>query len=176
MTEKCGSVEPTRPRVTSRPQPMRVHEATTKKKPLARHAPYEPRKHQTRARTREGAPTRHNFKIDLKELIVIPNVADKLKSPPKNDKRLGPSKDTWCEFHKAFGHNLRNCLALRHQLNELVRDSFMKEYLEENEEAPTVRIYALNERGRGVNCLREVFEIFSKFNKIHCMNPEQKSG
>ena len=33
---------------------------------------------------------------------------------------------------------------------------------------------ALNERG--VNCLREVFEIFFKFNKILCMNPEQKSG
>jgi len=33
---------------------------------------------------------------------------------------------------------------------------------------------ALNERG--VNCLREVFEIFLKFNKILCMNPKQKSG
>jgi len=33
---------------------------------------------------------------------------------------------------------------------------------------------ALNKRG--VNCLREVFEIFLKFNKILCVNPEQKSG
>ena len=30
----------------------------------------------------------------LKELIVIPNVLDRLKSPPKIDKRLGPSKYT----------------------------------------------------------------------------------
>jgi len=71
----------------------------------------------------------HNFKIDLKELIVIPNMADKLKSPPKTDRRLGLSKNTWCEFHQAFGHNLRNFLALRHQLEELVRDGFLKEYL-----------------------------------------------
>ena len=87
--------------------------------------------------TRDGAPTRHKFIIDLEKLIVLPNVDDKLKSPPKSGKKLGPSKDTWCKFHQAFGHNLRNCLALGHQLDELVRDGFLKEYLEENQEAPT---------------------------------------
>jgi len=35
---------------------------------------------------------------------------------------------------------------------------------------------ALNERGRGVNCLREVLENFSRFNKILCVNPEQESS
>jgi len=40
---------------------------------------------------------------------------------------------------------------------------------------PIVRIYGLKREG-GVNCLREVFEIFLKFNKIHCVNPEQRSG
>ena len=64
-------------------------------------------------------------------MIAIPNVADRLKSPPKTDKRLGPSKDTWCEFHQAFGHDLRNCLALGFQLDELVRNGFLKEYLQE---------------------------------------------
>jgi len=116
---------------------MGVHEATTEKKPSARQAPYQPRKHQTKARTREGVPTRHKFRIELKEFIVIPNVANKLKLPPTTNRRLGPSKDTWCEFHQAFGHNLRNFLALGHQLNELVRDGFLKEYLEENQETPT---------------------------------------
>jgi len=67
--------------------------------------------------------------MDLKDLIVIPNVAEKLKSPPKIDKRLGPSKDTWCEFHQALGHNLHNCLAFGFQLEELVRNGFLKEYL-----------------------------------------------
>ena len=49
VMEKRGSVGLTRPRGTGRPQPMRVHEATTEKKPPARQTPYEPRKHQTRA-------------------------------------------------------------------------------------------------------------------------------
>jgi len=43
VREKRGSVGPTRPWGTGRPQPMRVHEATTKKKPLAKQPPYEPR-------------------------------------------------------------------------------------------------------------------------------------
>jgi len=41
---KRGSVGPTRPRGTSRPQPRRVHEAMTEKKPPAKQSPYEPRK------------------------------------------------------------------------------------------------------------------------------------
>jgi len=89
VTKKCGSVGPARPRGTGRPQPMRVHEATTEKKVPAKQPPFEPRKPQTRPRKREGAPTRHNFRIDLKELIAIPNVADRLKSSPKSDKSLG---------------------------------------------------------------------------------------
>ena len=138
VTKKRGSVGPTRPRGTGHPQPMRVHEGTTEKKPPARRAPYELRKHQTRERTRDSAPTRLNFIIDLKELVVINNVVNKLKSPPKIDKILGPSKETWYKFHKAFDHNLHNCLALEDQLDELVRDGFLKEYLEENREALTL--------------------------------------
>jgi len=125
VIEKRGSIDPVRPQETGHPQPMRVHEATTEKKASGKMLPYETRKPQTRAQTKEGAPTRHNFRMDLKKLIVFPNVADRLKSPPQTDKRLGPSKDTWCEFHKAFGHNLRNCLALGFLLNELVRNGFL---------------------------------------------------
>ena len=47
----------------------------------------------------------------------------------KTDKVLGPHKDAWCEFHQAFGHHINNCLALGHQLNELVKNGFLKDYL-----------------------------------------------
>jgi len=69
--------------------------------------------------------------MNYKELIAIPGVADKLKFPPKSNRNLGPCKGTWCEFHKAFGHNVENCIALGYQLVELVRDDFLKKYLEE---------------------------------------------
>jgi len=41
VTEKCGLVGPVRPRATGRPQPMRVHKATTEKKGAGKQQPYE---------------------------------------------------------------------------------------------------------------------------------------
>ena len=73
-----------------------------------------------------------------KELIAIPDVADKLKFPPKSDKNLEPSKGTWCDFYNAFGHSVRNCIALGYQLPDLVKDGFLKEYLEKGQEASTM--------------------------------------
>jgi len=67
--------------------------------------------------------------VELKDLIVVPNIADRLRPPVKTDKVLGPHKDSWCEFHKAFGHHINNCLALGHQLDELVKNGFLKDYL-----------------------------------------------
>jgi len=110
---------------------MRVHEATTKKKAPSKHQPYEARKPQTRARAREDASSKHSFLVELKELIAIPNIAERLKMPTKTDKRLGPNKNAWCEFHQAYGHLIRNCLSLGHQLDELVKNDFLKNYLQE---------------------------------------------
>jgi len=74
VTEKCGLVGPVRPRAAGRPQPMRVHEATTEKKGAGK--PYE--KPQTGTRTRRDPPPKHNFRVKLKELIPIPNIATRL--------------------------------------------------------------------------------------------------
>jgi len=115
-----------------------VHEATTEKRAPAKQQPYEPRKPQTRGCTREDVPPRHNFLVELKELIAVPNIAERLKMPAKTDKGLGPNKNAWCEFHQAFGHLIRNCLALGHQLDELVKNVFLKDYLMESQGAQTL--------------------------------------
>jgi len=86
-------------------------------------------KPQDKGRVRENRPTRHDFVIELRDLIVIPNIADRLRAPGKTDKVLGPHKDTWCEFHQTFGHTISNCLTLAHQLDELVKSGFLKHYL-----------------------------------------------
>ena len=67
--------------------------------------------------------------MELKDLIDVPNMADRLRSPAKSDKILGPHKESWCEFHEAFGHHINNCLALGYQLDELVKNDFLKDYL-----------------------------------------------
>ena len=132
---KRTSAVPSRPRGPTRVQPVRVNETTTgRKKPEARR-PYEARKTQPRGPagderpTRERArPARYNFVVELKDLIAVPNIAERLRRPAKTDKVLGPRKDFWCEFHEAFGHQIDNCQSLGYQLDELVRTGFLKDY------------------------------------------------
>ena len=131
--EKRATVAPSCPRAHMRTQPARVHEAATGRKHQDRKRPYEARRTQPRGRAegkREGNRLlRHNFVVELKDLIVVPNIADRLRPPGKNDKVLGPLKESWCEFHEAFGHHINNCLALGYQLDELVKNGFLKDYL-----------------------------------------------
>jgi len=58
--------------------------------------------------------------------------------PAKTDKRVGPHKNAWCMFHQAFGHPIRNCFALGHQLDELVKNGFLKDYLMDSHGAQTL--------------------------------------
>jgi len=131
--EKCTIASPTRPKAQIRTQPARVHEASTERKNQDKKSTYEARKTQPRGRVegrRKGnRPLRHNFLVELKDLIVVPNIADRLRPPVKSDKVLGPHKESWCEFHEAFGHHINNCLALGYQLDELVKNGFLKDYL-----------------------------------------------
>ena len=76
--------------------------------------------------------------MELKELIAIPNIAARLKVPSKTDRNMGPNKNAWCEFHQANGHYIRNCLALAHQLDKLVKSGFLKDYLQEETDDHTV--------------------------------------
>ena len=71
--------------------------------------------------------------MELKDLIVIPSIADRLRPLIKADKVLGPRKESWCEFHEAFGHHINNCLTLGYQLDELVKSVFLKDYLMEKQ-------------------------------------------
>ena len=91
-----------------------AYEAATEKRNPGKKQPNEPRKPRARGRARENKPVRHNFVVELKDLIVVSNIAKRLRMPPKTDKKLGPHKEAWCEFHQAFGHPIRNCLALGH--------------------------------------------------------------
>ena len=93
--------------------------------------------------------------MELEELIAIPNIAARLKVLAKTDKKMGPNKNAWCEFHQANGHYIRNCLALAHQLDELVKSGFLKDYLQEpqNDQAMvTTRV----DQGREVSIHGEV--------------------
>jgi len=96
-------------------------------------SPYESRKPQAKGRARENKPVRHNFVVELKDLIAVPNIAERLNIPAKTDKVLGHHMHAWCEFHQAFEHPIPSCLALGHQLDELVKSGFLNDYLAESQ-------------------------------------------
>ena len=134
---------PARPKAQIRTQPVRVHQAVTERKHFDRKRAYEPRRTQPKSRVEQGRevskPPRHNFVMELKDLIAIPSIANRLRPPIKADKVLGPRKESWCEFHEAFGHHINNCLALGYQLDELVKNGFLKDYLMEKQAARGAR-------------------------------------
>ncbi|XP_068476763.1 uncharacterized protein [Phaseolus vulgaris] len=115
VSEKRGNVTSAKPRVQARAQTQRVMEVAAGKKDQRTHHPYDPRKNKGKGpgRQREfNRPPRYEFMMELADLIVILNVAARLKVLEKTtDKVLGPKPDVWCEFHKSFGHSINSCLA-----------------------------------------------------------------
>ena len=94
---KRVSVVPPRPRAQARAPAVRVNETTTEKRKTDRRRLYEARKPLPRGPTREERPTRerarparYHFVMDLKDLIAVPNIAERLRRPEKTDKVLGP--------------------------------------------------------------------------------------
>jgi len=173
MNEKRACVVPTRPRAPTRAQPVIVHEAAIEKRTPAKKQPYEPRKPQTRGRARENKPLRHNFVVELKDLIVVPNIAERLKMPPKTDKKLGPHKEAWCEFHQSFGHPICNYLALGHQLDELVKSGFLNDYLAEPRRAETPAT-SKEEQGHEMPVHGEIHTISGGFSGGGCTASQRK--
>jgi len=71
---------------------------------------------------------------------------DQLRFPPKSDRNLWPQKEIWCDFHKAFGHDVEHCIALGYQLVGLVNDGFLKKYLEGNQEGSNEDLKSVDQR------------------------------
>ncbi|XP_068503530.1 uncharacterized protein [Phaseolus vulgaris] len=171
VCEKRTSVVPSCPWVQTQSQPVRVNETTTgRKKPEGRR-PYEARNPQPRPRGPAGGdrpirerarPARYNFAVELKDLIAVPNIAERLRRPAKTDKVLGPRKYSWCEFHEAFGHHIDNCLLLGYQLEELMRSGFLKDYVAEPTETPTLPA-PTEEQAHEIPVLGEVHTIAGGF-------------
>jgi len=133
VVEKRGSVASARPRAQTRIQSQRVLETAEAKKDQRTRHPYDPKRNKGRGprRPREfNRPPRYKFVMGLADLIAIPKIASRLKTPEKvSDKVLGPKPNAWCEFHQSFGHTLDSCLALGYQLDDLVKSGFLNDYL-----------------------------------------------
>jgi len=123
-----------KPREGGRAQPMRVHEAVTEKRLDTRRTPYVSRKNQSWSKAKDDLPFRPKFKNDLQGVAGYARYGRQVVVPPKSDRNLGPRKEIWCEFHKAFGHDVEHCITLGYQLVGRIKDEFLKEYLERSQE------------------------------------------
>jgi len=86
---------------------------------------------------------------------------------------MWPNKNAWCEFQQAYGHPTRNCLALAHQLDELVKIDFLKDYLQESQE-DQVLVAAGVDHGHEVPIHGEINTIFGGFSGGGCTTSQRK--
>ena len=86
---------------------------------------------------------------------------------------MGPNKDAWCEFHQAYGHYIRNCLALAHQLDELVKSGFLKDYLQEPQDDQALETAGVDQ-GHEVPIHGEINTISGGFSGGGCTASQRK--
>jgi len=91
--------------------------------------------------------------------------------PPKTDRKMGPNKNAWCEFHQAYGQPIRHCLA--HQLDELVKNGFLKDYLQEPHEDQAL-VAAGIDQGHKVHIHGEINTISEGFLEGGCAASQRK--
>ena len=51
-------------------------------------------------RPRRDPPLKHNFRVEFKELIAIPNIVGRLKVPAKTDGKMGLTRALGVSFTK----------------------------------------------------------------------------
>jgi len=101
-----------KPKGSNRALPLRVNETSTGKRMDSRYIPYAARIKVPKVKARG-------------ELLSVPRVVENRKT----DRNLGPRNEVWCEIHRGFGHDVEWCIALGHQLANLVKERFLKECL-----------------------------------------------
>jgi len=111
--------------------------------------------------------------VELKDLITVPNIAERMKISAKTNKVLGPHKDAWCEFHQAFGHPIRSCLALGHQLDELVKSGFLNDYLPESQGVGALAMSG-EDQGHEMPVHGEIHTISGGFSRGGCIASQRK--
>jgi len=100
-------------------------------------------------------------------------MAEKLRFPPKSDMNLGLRKKAWSEFHKGFGHDVELCIALGYQLAGLIKDGFLKEYLEGSQEGSKEEIISVDQ-GHEVPVHGELNTISGGFSGGGCSASKRK--
>ncbi|XP_074322951.1 uncharacterized protein LOC141659914 [Apium graveolens] len=78
-------------------------------------------------------PTFDNYGFNVTLTVLVKEfekLGNAVRWPPKTSKpRSNPDSKLWCEFHGDYGHRAKDCVALRKEIDVLVKKGYLTEYM-----------------------------------------------
>nr|KYP62324.1 hypothetical protein KK1_016856 [Cajanus cajan] len=72
--------------------------------------------------------------VPRRQILHDVNSASLFKFPAATERQLGPFKTAWCEFHGTHGHSTENCFVLGRQIERLIKEGRLKEFVAKKQE------------------------------------------
>ncbi|XP_020208747.1 uncharacterized protein LOC109793700 [Cajanus cajan] len=72
--------------------------------------------------------------VPRRQILRDVNSASLFKFPAATERQLGPLKTDWCEFHRAHGHSTENCFVLGRQIERLIKEGRLREFVARKQE------------------------------------------
>ncbi|XP_020235072.1 uncharacterized protein LOC109814942 [Cajanus cajan] len=72
--------------------------------------------------------------VPRRQILHDFNSASLFEFPAATERQLGPFKTDWCEFHRAHGHSIENCFVLGRQIERLIKEGWLKEFVARKQE------------------------------------------
>lgn len=83
---------------------------------------------QIRKREWSGPQSQGEILLNAKKFDILREVLHtKLFTfpPPQPDRVIGPNRDRWCNFHRAYDHETKECWTLQRQIERLIREGHL---------------------------------------------------
>ncbi|XP_020211215.1 uncharacterized protein LOC109796022 [Cajanus cajan] len=72
--------------------------------------------------------------VPRRQILHNVNSASLFEFPAVTERQLGPFKTAWCEFHRTHGHTTENCFVLGRQIERLIKEGRLKEFVAKKQE------------------------------------------
>ncbi|XP_020218761.1 uncharacterized protein LOC109801992 [Cajanus cajan] len=72
--------------------------------------------------------------VPRRQILHDVNSASLFEFPAATERQLGPFKTDWCEFHRAHGNSTENCFVLGRQIERLIKEGRLKEFVARKQE------------------------------------------
>ncbi|KAJ1443670.1 hypothetical protein SESBI_00264 [Sesbania bispinosa] len=74
--------------------------------------------------------------------------SDLIRLPPQAEGPKGPDMSKWCDYHRAKGHDTKDCWTLTNKIERLIKEGYLGRYVEKRKDRGD-RSHRRDERGSG---------------------------